>query len=80
VRFARLGSITVRHLYNLRNCVSYRTKRIVKNRTVPGKAVKIGARKAPASEGGIGFNRVHQSDRDGVKGVFHINAIKCVTQ
>ena len=34
-RFARLGSISVGHLYNLRNSAPYRAKRIVKNRTVP---------------------------------------------
>ena len=82
-RFARLGSISVGHLYNLRNSAPYRAKRIVKNRTVPVKAVKIGVRKAPAPEGRPGFIRidsVHQGDLDGVKGVYHINAVDCVTQ
>ena len=68
------------HLYNLRNCAPYRAKRIVKNRTVPVKAVKavkIGVRKAPAPEGRTGFNcidSVHQGDLDGVKGVYHITS------
>ena len=34
-RFARLGSISVAHLYNLRNSAPYLAKRIIKNRTVP---------------------------------------------
>ena len=82
-RFERLGSISVGHLYNLRNSAPYRAKRIVKTRTVPVKAVKIGVRKAPAPEGRPGFIRidsVHQGDLDGVKGVYHINAVDCVTQ
>ncbi len=82
-RFLRLGSISVAHLYNLRNSAPYRAKRIVKTRTVPVKAVKIGVRKAPAPEGRPGFIRidsVHQGDLDGVKGVYHINAVDCVTQ
>lgn len=67
----------------VRNSAPYRAKRIVKNRTVPVKAAKIGMRKAPASEGRPGFIRidgVHQGDLDGVKGVLHINAVDCVTQ
>ena len=85
VRFARLGSISVGHRYNLRNSAPYRAKRIVANRTVPVKAVKavkIRVRKAPAPEGRPGFIRidsVHQGDLDGVKGVYHINAVDCVT-
>ena len=82
-RFARLGSISVGHLYNLRNSASYRAKRIVKNRTMPVKAIKIGVRKAPAPQGRPGFIRidsVHQGDLDGVKGVYHINAVACATQ
>ena len=83
VRFARLSSISVGHLYNLRNSAPYRAKRIVKNRTRPVKAGKIGVRKAPAPEGRPAFIRidsVHQGDLDGVKGVYHINAVDCVTQ
>jgi transposase InsO family protein len=83
VRFARLGSLSVAHLYNLRNSVIYRDKRIVKTRTSPAKAGKIGVRKAPAPQGRTGFIRidsVHQGDLDGVKGVYHINAVDCVTQ
>lgn len=82
-RFARLGSLSVAHLYNLRNSAPYRAKRILKTRTRPVKAVTIGTRKAPAPQGRPGFIRidsVHQGDRDGIKGLYHINAVDCVTQ
>ena len=83
VRFERLGSISVGHLYNLRNSAPYLAKRIIKNRTVPVTADQIGVRRAPAPDGRPGFIRidtVHQGDQDGVKGLYHINAVDCVTQ
>jgi hypothetical protein len=82
-RFERLGSISVGHLYNLRNSAPYRAQRVVLTKTRPTKAVTIGVRKAPAPEGRPGFIRidsVHQGDWDGVKGLYHINAVDCVTQ
>lgn len=82
-RFARLGSISVGHLYNLRNSAGYRSQRVALTKTRPTKAVTIGVRRAPAPEGRPGFIRidsVHQGDWDGVKGVYHINAVDCVTQ
>jgi hypothetical protein len=82
-RFERLGSISVGHLYNLRNSAGYRSQRVVLTKTQPSKASTIGVRKAPAPEGRPGFIRidsVHQGDLDGVKGVYHIDAVDCVTQ
>ncbi|MEO8924644.1 MAG: integrase, partial [Caldimonas sp.] len=82
-RFARLGSISVGHLYNLRNSAGYRARRVVLTKTKPTKAIKIGVRKAPAPDGRAGFIRidsVHQGDFDGTKGLYHINAVDCVTQ
>ncbi len=82
-RFERLGSISVAHLYNLRNSAGYRARRVVLTRTRPTKAVTIGIRKAPAPGGRPGFIRidsVHQGDLDGTKGLYHINAVDCVTQ
>jgi transposase InsO family protein len=82
-RFERLGSISVAHLYNLRNSAPYRAQRVVLTKTRPTKAVSIGVRKAPAPEGRPGFVRidsVHQGDLDGTKGLYHINAVDCVTQ
>ena len=52
-------------------------------KTRPTKVVTIGVRKAPAPEGRPGFIRidsVHQGDLDGTKGLYHINAVDCVTQ
>jgi len=82
-RFVRLGSISVAHLYNLRASAGYRAQRVVVSKTRPTKAVTIGLRKAPAPEGRPGFIRidsVHQGDLDGTKGLYHINAVDCVTQ
>jgi len=82
-RFERLGSISVGHLYNLRNGAGYRAQRVVLTKTRPSKATMIGTRKAPAPDGRPGFIRidsVHQGDFDGIKGLYHINAVDCVTQ
>jgi len=81
-RFARLSRISVAHLYNLRASVRYRKHRLVRNGTRPA-PVAIGIRKAPAPEGLPGYIRidtVHQGDLDGVKGVYHINAVDIATQ
>ena len=82
-RFERLGSISVGHLYNLRNSAGYRNQRVLLSKTQPSKNTKIGVRKAPAPEGRPGFIRidsVHQGDLDGIKGLYHINAVDCVTR
>ena len=82
-RFERLGSISVGHLYNLRNSAPYQARRVVLTKTRPTRAITIGVRKAPAPEGRPGFIRidsVHQGDQDGAKGLYHINAVDCVTQ
>jgi transposase InsO family protein len=82
-RFEQLGSISVAHLYNLRASAGYRAQRVVLTKTRGDKAATIGVRKAPAPEGRPGFIRidsVHQGDFDGTKGLYHINAVDCVTQ
>jgi len=82
-RFERLGSLSVGHLYNLRNSAGYRRQRVVLTKTRPTKAITIGVRKAPTPEGRPGFIRidsVHQGDLDGTKGLYHVNAVDCVTQ
>ncbi len=81
-RYARLSQISVSHLYNLRASEPYRKQRLVwqRTRSVP---VAIGIRKAPAPQGLPGYIRidtVHQGDQDGLKGVYHINAVDIVTQ
>src|SRR6202171_4417315 len=82
-RFERLGSLSVGHLYNLRNSAAYRDRRVVQTKTRATTAVTIGTRRAPAPEGRPGFIRidsVHQGELDGAKGLYHINAVDCVTQ
>lgn len=81
--FERLGDISVAHLYNLRASAGYRQQRVLQTKTRPTRRVDIGTRRAPAPEGRAGFIRidsVHQGDLDGVKGLYHINAVDCVTQ
>ncbi len=81
--FERLGDISVAHLYNLRASAGYRAQRVVQTKTRATRRVDIGVRRAPAPEGRAGFIRidsVHQGDQDGVKGLYHINAVDCVTQ
>jgi transposase InsO family protein len=81
-RYEHLARISVAHLYNLRGRASYRNRRRQWDKTHPT-PVAIGIRKAPQPEGRPGFIRidsVHQGDQDGLKGLYHINAVDCVTQ
>lgn len=81
-RYERLASISVSHLYNLRALSSYQHRRRHWTKT-RGYAIPIAQRRAPAPDGRPGFIRidsVHQGDQDGLKGVYHINAVDCVTQ
>jgi transposase InsO family protein len=81
-RYERLASISAAHIYNLRKHRSYREKRMVFTKTRPT-PTGIGERRRPEPEGRPGYLRidtVHQGDLDGVKGVYHINAVDEVTQ
>ena len=81
-RYTRLATISVAHLYNLRRACGYEARRRHWTQT-NGRRVAIGLRRAPAPQGRPGFIRidsVHQGDQDGVKGLYHINAVDCVTQ
>ena len=81
-RYERLATISVGHLYNLRKERGYLARRQVFTKTRPT-GIAIGVRRAPTPDGRPGFIRidsVHQGDQDGVKGVYHINAVDCVTQ
>jgi transposase InsO family protein len=82
LRYECLATISVAHLYNLRRARGYQVRRRHWTKT-QGPAVAIGVRRAPAPEGRPGFIRidsVHQGDQDGVKGLYHINVVDCVTQ
>jgi len=81
-RYERLALISVAHLYNLRQRTGYLRRRQVWSKTRPV-TVAIGERRAPAPNNQPGYLRldsVHQGDEDGLKGVYHINAVDCVTQ
>jgi transposase InsO family protein len=81
-RYERLANISVAHIYNLRKHSGYREKRMVFHKTRPT-PVSIGERRRPEPEGRPGYLRidtVHQGDLDGVKGVYHINAVDEITQ
>jgi len=81
-RYGRLARLSVAHLYRLRQSRTYRQRRVVYQPTRPA-PVAIGERRRPQPDGRPGYLRVdtvHQGDRDGVKGVYHINAVDEVTQ
>ena len=70
------------HLYNLRSRAGYQRQRRVWTKTRPT-TVPIGERRAPTPNNRPGYLRVdsvHQGDQDGLKGVYHINAVDSVTQ
>ena len=80
--YERLATISVAHIYNLRGRPRYRQRRLnyTKTRAVQG---AIGERRKPDPQGRPGYLRidtVHQGDLDGIKGVYHINAVDEVTQ
>lgn len=81
-RYQRLATISVGHVYNLRHSIGYQRQRQVWTKTRPV-TIPIGERRAPAPNNRPGYLRVdtvHQGDLDGIKGVYHINAVDCVTQ
>ncbi len=81
-RYQRLAAISVAHIYNLRRGRIYRQRRISYQPTRPT-PVSIGERRAPQPQGRPGYLRVdtvHQGDLEGIKGVYHINAVDEVTQ
>lgn len=80
--YQRLASISVAHLYRLRNSEGYRKRNTSYQPTRPT-LIPIGERRRPQPEGSPGYLRidtVHQGDQDGRKGLFHINAVCQVTQ
>ena len=82
IQYERLKDLSVAHLYRLRKTTTYRKQRVNIQLTKPTK-VAIGERRKPAPGGKPGYLRVdtvHQGDHDGVKGVYHINAVDEVTQ
>lgn len=81
-RYARLATLSVSHLYNLRKSAGYRAQRLHVTKTRPVNN-PIGTRRAPQPQGRAGFVRidtVHQGDLDGIKGVYHITCVDAVSQ
>ena len=80
--YARLAGISVAHMYRFRNSAAYRQRNTTYQPTRPA-VIPIGERRKPQPHGRPGYVRidtVHQGDRDGVKGIYHINAVDEVTQ
>jgi transposase InsO family protein len=80
--YQRLAKLSVAQLYRLRQSHTYRQRRVAYQPTRPTQ-VAIGERRRPEAKGRSGYLRVdtvHQGDWDGVKGVYHINAVDEVTQ
>lgn len=81
-RYERLARISAAHIYNLRKRRGYRERRLHFEKTRPTPTA-IGERRRPDPAGKPGYLRVdtvHQGDLNGVKGVYHINAVDEVTQ
>lgn len=81
-KYERLSTISVAHLYNLRQRAHYRERRLSYTKTRPT-AVSIGERRCPDPQGRPGYLRVdtvHQGDAPAGQGVYHINAVDQVTQ
>ena len=77
-----LATISISHLYNLRQSTIYLRQRRQFTKTRPVTCL-IGERRKPNPQGQPGFVRidsVHQGDQDGMKGVYHINAVDEITQ
>lgn len=80
--YQRLAGISVSHLYNLRRSSTYQRARRKFDKTRPVTNA-IGERRKPQTNGQPGYIRVdtvHQGDQDGVKGLYHINAVDEETQ
>ncbi len=80
--YERLAGIPASHIYNLRRSPAYQRRTVGFERTKPT-GVSIAGRRKPDAKGMPGYIRidtVHQGDWEGVKGVYHINAVDTVTQ
>jgi hypothetical protein len=80
--YQRLAGISVAQIYRFRNSEAYRKRNTSYQPTRPT-PIPIGQRRKPRPQGQPGYLRidtVHQGDKDGVKGIYHINAVDEVTQ
>jgi hypothetical protein len=80
--YQRLAAISSAHIYRFRKTGEYRNHHTSYQPTRPT-PIPIGERRKPDPHGRPGYLRidtVHQGDQDGVKGLYHINAVDQVTQ
>jgi len=81
--YRNISGISVSHIYNLKKTVFYRRSVTFYQETKKTKGRTIGERYKPEPGGKPGYLRVdtvHQGDRDGEKGVYHINTVDEVVQ
>ncbi|KKW05613.1 MAG: hypothetical protein UY39_C0055G0005 [Candidatus Kaiserbacteria bacterium GW2011_GWC2_49_12] len=83
-RYQTIANISVSHIYNLRkNNRQYLSSDAMSYTKTKAVSTNIGERKKPMPYGKPGFIRVdsvHQGDRGGEKGLYHINFVDEVTQ
>lgn len=80
--YERLAGISSAQIYRLRATAAYRKRNASYEPTRPT-VIAIGERRRPEPNGRPGYLRidtVHQGDFNGLKGVYHINAVDEVTQ
>ena len=80
--YEKLKDLSVAHMYRLRGTRRYHEKVKVFDKT-KGTTTKIGERRKPEPSGKPGYicvDTVHQGDKMGEKGVYHINIVDMVTQ
>ena len=80
--YQRLAEISSAQIYRFRKTGEYRKRHTSYQPTRPT-PIPIGERRKPDPHGRPGYLRidtVHQGDREGVKGLYHINAVDQVTQ
>lgn len=81
--YRNIANISVSHIYNLKKTVSYQSSVTFYQETKKTKGRVIGERCKPEPEGKPGYLRVdtlHQGDRDGQKGVYHVNTVDEIVQ
>ncbi len=82
IEYVRLKDISVSHLYRLRTTDRYKFRARTFTKTNPTK-VAIGERRKPEPNGKPGYlcvDTVHQGDKEGEKGVYHVNIVDMTTQ
>jgi len=81
--YRNISNVSVSHIYNLKKTVLYKRSVTFYQETKKAKGRTIGERCKPEPEGKPGYLRVdtvHQGDKNGEKGVYHINTVDEVIQ